>query len=202
MQSANSTVPLHKLASHNQSRSATRPMVQELRVAFQTVAYQTDELHRHDYFEVYVFNKGTGACVADDVTFQVSSRTVFVLPPGTMHYWKHSENIQGFIIRIPLIEGHMLFGNTMNCPESFPVQVQTLPHLVSLLTWMASDSPSQVSRRTPLSRQRWRLLFECLSDEAEKCSESFSVSGPSDVCASFRALLERKFHLRLSLIHI
>lgn len=189
-------VPMHALTQYLQSRSATRPMAQEIRSAFDAVTYRTDQLHRHDYFELYYVDKGRGCCVADTERYHVYPQSVFVIPPGTMHYWEKSDELDGFIARIPLIEGHALLTGTDIRPEVFEVDADVHPHLLALLTWIVSDDPKDDTRRTPLSRMRWRLLFEGLSGEAQKSLSLPEASSPKDISAAFMSVLERKYHLR------
>lgn len=189
-------VPMHALTQYLQSRSATRPMAQEIRSAFDAVTYRTDQLHRHDYFELYYVDKGFGCCVADAVEYHVHPQSVFVIPPGTMHYWDKSDELDGFIARIPLIEGHALLSGTDIRPETFPVDTAVHPHLLSLLNWIVSDDPKDDKRRSPISRMRWRLLFEGLSGEAQKTLSLPDVTSPKDISAAFMSVLERKYHLR------
>ncbi|MEO0486112.1 MAG: AraC family transcriptional regulator [Pseudomonadota bacterium] len=187
---------MHALTHYLQSRSATRPMAQEVRSAFDVVTYRTDQLHRHDYFELFLLDEGRGCCVADSVEYRVLPHTVFVIPPGTMHYWKDSDALDGFIARIPLIEGHALLTGTDIRPEAFRVDVDVHPHLLALLRWIVLDDPKDDTRRTPLSRLRWRLLFEALSAEAQKSLRIPEISSPTDISAAFMTMLERKYHLR------
>ncbi|WP_136443873.1 helix-turn-helix domain-containing protein [Pacificoceanicola onchidii] len=196
METVENVAPMHALRQYLQSRSATRPMAQELRSAFGSVTYRTDQLHRHDYFEIYVLEKGQGLCVADAVYYQVKPQSVFIVPPGTMHFWENSDGMDGFIARIPLIEGHALLTRTEICPEVFQVDPGVHPHLLSLLRWIVADDPTDDTRRTPMSRMRWKLLFECLSGEAQKSLQNPDSSSQKDVSAAFMSTLERKYHLR------
>lgn len=196
MEILDNTVPMHALTHYLQSRSATRPMAQEARSAFDVVTYRTDQLHRHDYFELYFIDKGHGCCVADSVEYHVHPKSVFVIPPGTMHYWENSDALDGFIARIPLIEGHSLLTGTDISPETFQVDADMHPHLLALFRWIVLDDPKDDTRRTPISRTRWRLLFEGLSGEAQKKLRLPEASSPKDVSAAFMSVLERKYHLR------
>lgn len=189
-------VPLHALSKYLQSRSASRPMAQETASAFAAVEYRTDEVHRHDYFEIYVVDQGFGLCVADGARIHIRPRTVFVIPPGTMHYWVTAEQMDGFIARIPLIEGHARLTAMDMALEVFQLNEAVCPHLLSLLRWIVEDDPRDDSRRSPTSRLKWQLLFESLSSEAQKSALLSDAKTPSDISAAFMALLERKYHLR------
>lgn len=196
MDQTNKIVPTHALAQYLQSRSATRPMVQEAAPAFAAVTYRTDELHRHDYFEIYILDQGSGICVCDGESFQLNAAQVFVVPPGTMHFWENSTSLDGFIARIPLIEGHSLLRGSDIRPETFQLTAEVHPHILSLLGWIVAEDPADDTRRSPISRLRWRLLFESLSSEAQKTSGDDATTTSTDISSAFMSILERKFHLR------
>lgn len=196
MDQTNEMIPLHALAHYLQSRAASRPMAQDARSAFAAVAYRTDKLHRHDYFEVYVVDQGSGVCIADSERFFLKPLSIFVIPPGTVHYWENSTCMDGFIARVPLIEGHALLTSPDIRPDLFEVLSDVHRHILALFDWIVADDPKDECRRNPISRLRWRLMFECLSTQAHFVRQNGTERSPSDVSSAFMSLLERKFHLR------
>lgn len=53
--------------------------------------------HKHDFYLVILFTKGSGIHEIDFETFHVQPGTLFVLKPGEMHFWKLSEDIDGYV---------------------------------------------------------------------------------------------------------
>jgi len=104
--------------------------------------------------------------------------------------------MDGFIARVPLIEGHAFLTGTDIRPETFPIDPDVHPHLLALLRWIVADDPKDDARRTPISRMRWRLLFESLSDQAQKSPQTPDRTSTKEISAAFMSVLERKYHLR------
>jgi len=53
--------------------------------------------HKHDFYLIVIITKGKGWHEIDFVRYNVSSGSVFMMRPGQMHYWKLSDNIQGYV---------------------------------------------------------------------------------------------------------
>lgn len=53
--------------------------------------------HKHDFYLVVIITKGTGWHEIDFTRYTIRAGTVFIMQPGQMHYWKFSENTDGFV---------------------------------------------------------------------------------------------------------
>ncbi|MDI9342729.1 MAG: AraC family transcriptional regulator [Sediminibacterium sp.] len=53
--------------------------------------------HKHDFYLVVIITKGTGWHEIDFTRYAIRAGTVFIMQPGQMHYWKFSENTDGFV---------------------------------------------------------------------------------------------------------
>ncbi|MFD1551251.1 AraC family transcriptional regulator [Putridiphycobacter roseus] len=53
--------------------------------------------HKHDFYLIILFTKGSGKHEIDFETYQVKPGTLFILKPGEMHYWELSDDIDGFV---------------------------------------------------------------------------------------------------------
>ncbi|MFC2186803.1 AraC family transcriptional regulator [Fulvivirgaceae bacterium LMO-SS25] len=53
--------------------------------------------HKHDFYLIILFTKGSGKHEVDFETFQVEPGTLFILKPGEMHYWELSNDIDGYV---------------------------------------------------------------------------------------------------------
>ena len=53
--------------------------------------------HKHDFYVVVLFTKGTGIHEIDFQNYTVEPGTIFILKPGQTHYWEFTEDIEGFI---------------------------------------------------------------------------------------------------------
>jgi len=53
--------------------------------------------HRHDFYVSVFITQGTGTHEIDFTTYDVTSRSLFLLSPGQIHSWTLSKDTQGFI---------------------------------------------------------------------------------------------------------
>lgn len=53
--------------------------------------------HRHNFYAVFLFTKGTGVHEIDFQKYEVKPGSVFFLYPGQTHSWELSENAEGYL---------------------------------------------------------------------------------------------------------
>lgn len=53
--------------------------------------------HKHDFYLVVLFTKGSGVHEIDFSTYPISPGSLFLMQPGQTHTWKLSKDIEGFI---------------------------------------------------------------------------------------------------------
>ncbi len=53
--------------------------------------------HKHDFFLCVIFSKGSGIHEIDFNSYTIQPGSVFFLKPGQTHYWKFTEDPEGFI---------------------------------------------------------------------------------------------------------
>ena len=53
--------------------------------------------HKHDFFLIVLFTKGSGTHEIDFTTYEIKPGTVFLLAPGQMHHWVLSKDIDGYV---------------------------------------------------------------------------------------------------------
>ncbi|MCW2120232.1 helix-turn-helix domain-containing protein [Flavobacterium sp. 7A] len=57
-----------------------------------------EQAHRHNFYLMAFFTKGSGIHEVDFGTFEVHPGSVFLLQPGQMHHWSLSEDIDGYVL--------------------------------------------------------------------------------------------------------
>lgn len=186
-------IPVHTLESHELRVLDDAPILQRAEIAAKTTMYPAHEPHRHNYFEVYLTRNGGGLLGSEGREQDIDARSILVVPPGVVHRWIEMSAIDGFVARIPVHTGYRHFGQAAGGHllylEKSPVHV----HLSALLSWIADEThvlPNEVSRK------RWQLFYETLAVEACDLDNRAAVPANQDLCASFLALLERRYHLR------
>ena len=110
---------------------------------------QIDIPHKHNFYTTVIFTKGTGTHEIDFEIFNVSRGSIFMLHPGRTHYWKLSEDIEGFI-----------FFHTENFYNQLFVQ-NTLPHY----PFFASTKNTPCLQLNEQQTQEFISYFETLLQE-------------------------------------
>ncbi|WP_418264838.1 AraC family transcriptional regulator [Flavobacterium faecale] len=57
-----------------------------------------EEPHRHNFYLLAFFTKGSGIHEIDFDRFDVQPGSVFMLQPGQMHHWSLSEDVDGYVV--------------------------------------------------------------------------------------------------------
>jgi AraC-like DNA-binding protein len=57
----------------------------------------TEFPHKHDFYLIVLITHGNGKHEVDFESYEVVPGTLFMLKPGQMHYWKFSDDIEGFV---------------------------------------------------------------------------------------------------------
>ncbi|MCE9599775.1 MAG: AraC family transcriptional regulator [Spirochaetia bacterium] len=55
--------------------------------------------HRHDYFAIFFFLKGSGSHRIDFVEYEIKDGTLFLLKPGQVHSWRFDSEVRGYAIK-------------------------------------------------------------------------------------------------------
>jgi AraC-like DNA-binding protein/quercetin dioxygenase-like cupin family protein len=110
-------IPIYSLDSFrqaNESNSHFQVEVFDAHRHFQ-VAYP----HRHDFYEVLYFSKGSGIHVIDNNEYEIKPPCVFFLSPGQAHKLDLSQDIEGYIFLFTS-EFYGLFESNKNKLLEFP----------------------------------------------------------------------------------
>lgn len=60
--------------------------------------YNPLKLHRHDYFEVFIFEKGGGAHLIDFEELPIQDRNIHFVTPGQVHQVRRTQQALGFVL--------------------------------------------------------------------------------------------------------
>lgn len=83
-------IPIHE-RSTNQKSNVVIHELQEL------TEYDSTELHRHNYFEFFVFEKGGGKHWIDFESIPIEDNSVHIVAPGQVHHVKRELTSKGFV---------------------------------------------------------------------------------------------------------
>ena len=186
-------IPVHTLESHELRVFDDAPILQRAETAAQTVSYPATQPHRHNYFEVYLTSSGGGLLGTQDAEQDVDAKSILVVPPGVVHNWIELSAIDGFVARIPIHTGYRHFGRAAGGNLLYLAKPPVHVHLSALLSWIADETQAYSNEVT---LNRWQLFYQALAVEAHTSDHRGSTQADRDLCASFLALLERRYHLR------
>lgn len=57
----------------------------------------TNKPHKHDFYLLLLFTKGSGTHYVDFNSYLIKPGTAFMLSPGQVHFWKLSDDIDGYV---------------------------------------------------------------------------------------------------------
>lgn len=64
--------------------------------------YNPEKPHRHNYYEIFFFEKGGGLHMIDFEEIEIQPDHVHIVQPNQVHYMKREEASQGLVIKFPL----------------------------------------------------------------------------------------------------
>ncbi|WP_338377941.1 AraC family transcriptional regulator [uncultured Flavobacterium sp.] len=87
-----------------------------------------ESLHRHDFYVLVLFTKGSGTHKIDFDAFEIKAGSLFLMQPGQIHSWELSLDIEGYIVfysqeiynlhfGMKKIESYLFYQSSKNNPE-------------------------------------------------------------------------------------
>lgn len=64
--------------------------------------YDTTQPHRHNYFELFIFDQGEGRHDIDFQSFPITSKSIHIVAPGQVHQVRRELNTHGYVILFDL----------------------------------------------------------------------------------------------------
>ncbi|MBL0049639.1 MAG: helix-turn-helix domain-containing protein [Bacteroidetes bacterium] len=72
-------------------------------VELKSAAKEINEIHRHQFFECFVFLKGGGVHTIDFIDFPIQDNSIHIITPGQVHQVVRDANCHGFVFMFDLI---------------------------------------------------------------------------------------------------
>ena len=85
------------IPTHELDDKKTTPRIRVVKLN-ELTNYDSTEPHRHNYFELFVFELGTGIHDIDFITFPIDSGSVHIVSDGRVHKVKRDLNSHGFVV--------------------------------------------------------------------------------------------------------
>jgi AraC-like DNA-binding protein len=165
--------------------------------------YDSNEPHRHNYFEFFVFQTGGGIHVIDFVEFPIKSNSIHIVAPGQVHQMQRELNSNGFVFIFELnifdhskeIENFLLNHICLDVSEFNPNYQLTKEYsqeaqFVMKKAWREYNSEEPMKNQL-VSNQLSERLYYCIRAQHKQTKMSEPKIHP--VYIAFRRMLNVDF---------
>lgn len=189
-------IPLHDFSADDPSSIPFRLIPMGARTG-----YDTSVPHRHNYYEIFLFDKGGGKHHLDFDTHDISSRSVQFISPGQVHLVNRALDSNGHIILfsrefyyMDVHDRNLLFDMPFLNNNSRKPVIQLVDadfeKLLSLINMMYEEEKTGKEYQ----QQALRSLLNLFLVHCKRLFQHESVSGVlSSEMYGFRSLLEKNF---------
>lgn len=164
--------------------------------------YNTTEPHRHNYFELFIFEKGGGEHLIDFDDFKIKERIVHIVAPGKVHQMKRHPKSKGYVIHfdanlaaenttiMEFLFDQICYGNEEMSPV-YKFDEETGRRLIQTAELIWQDFNSTNDLKTDFVKNHLFLIcILCIRSITSNTSEIFS---DQDMYQKFRRMLRNKF---------
>ncbi|MFZ6052047.1 AraC family transcriptional regulator [Halocola ammonii] len=164
--------------------------------------YDTTEPHRHNYFEIFIFDKGKGTHDIDFQSFPIDSASLHIVAPGQVHQVKRELDTNGFVILFDFsaierntaasdfLYDHLCF-DVNELHPIYKFQGDSAADIIRTANTLWQDYNSDNNLREEFLKNHLNLLcISCLRKIHEKKPKS---SLPNETYREFRRLLRSNF---------
>ncbi|MEM7102700.1 MAG: helix-turn-helix transcriptional regulator [Bacteroidota bacterium] len=161
--------------------------------------------HRHDFYEIFVFEEGAGEHSIDFTDYEIANRTLHFVAPGQVHWVQRSLDSHGYLIAFSLsffshgekiedLLSHLPFFHSDNEP-SLTFEKPEFDKIKSLCSQLFHELSSRKTGMTELLRAYLKiLLIECKRHvELNPGSPSTTTNSRNSEFQLFRKEVERNF---------
>lgn len=174
------------------------------------VDYNSLQLHRHNYLEIFFFNQGGGTHLIDFKEYKIKSKQLHFVFPNQIHLVKRHDDAHGYVILFkadflqiqvgnPMQEFYSkFFNNPILSPDS--EQSQTLLNIFTLLK-NEYQSKDEVFNNAMVKYYLNAFLIQCLRYQKRDQGQVNLLDEDHQICNQFLNLVEQHYTEQLSLIH-
>lgn len=174
------------------------------------VDYNALKLHRHNYLEVFVFNKGGGTHLIDFKEYEIKNHQLHFVFPNQIHLVKRSDDAYGFVILFkvdflqvqagnPIREFYSkFFNNPILSPSLEQSQIIT-----SIFTLLSNEyqQKDEVFNVAMLKYYLNAFLIQCLRYQERDTGSVNLLDEDHQICNQFLKLTEENYKEQLGLSH-
>lgn len=154
--------------------------------------------HRHDFFMIILFVKGSGVHIIDSVQYNITDRQVHVLFPGQVHRWNIEPGTEGYQLMVarPLLEQFApYFRFSFTNYQNHPVIVLSEYSFQGLFYGFRAIK-AELNNQSPLLQLITAyagVIAAIVSKEAEHSFQEFKVYQSHPILAGFNMLIDEFF---------
>jgi AraC-like DNA-binding protein len=194
-------IPTHELLE-----CKTAPSVRIVKLG-ELTHYDTTKPHRHNYFELFVFNLGSGTHDIDFTSFPIESGSIHLVSNGRVHKVKRELNTNGYVIlfEAAVFESNSSISNFLfdqscyDVSEFSPIYQFVEANQNQILTivenmWTDYNSENELKEEYILSNLNL-LLINCMRLITRP---KVQLDKNQEIYYNFRKLLHQKFRVEKS----
>lgn len=169
------------------------------------VGYNPRAPHRHNYYEIFFFEKGSGLHMIDFNEFEIESQHVHLISPGQIHYMHRAPDTKGWVLKFTsefflsnLSDKDMLqqipfLNNKVTKPLIKP-EKDEFESLLQFVQFIKKEDEKKSSEYENMIRNYLNLILV-------KCHRLYDYSSPeskdieNQLCRRFSALLQENYLL-------
>ena len=169
------------------------------------VGYNPRAPHRHNYYEIFFFEKGSGLHMIDFNEFEIESQHIHLISPGQIHYMHRAPDTKGWVLKFTsefflsnLSDKDMLqqipfLNNKVTKPLIKP-EKDEFESLLQFVQFIKKEDEKKSSGYENMIRNYLNLILV-------KCHRLYDYSSPeskdieNQLCRRFSALLQENYLL-------
>lgn len=168
--------------------------------------YKTNRPHRHNYYEICVFDNGAGQHDIDFTSFRIKPKSIHFLSPGQVHLISREEDYHGYLLVFTrdfyswdLQKKDLLFDlpffNNNNAKPILELNDNEFEEFISIIENILKEKASVLKSKTEIIRAYLHIfLLKCKEEFISKQENFVSIENISAKTVNhFKLLLEESF---------
>ena len=92
------SIPVYDICSLTQAGNSEHDIIAQPFAAYLKVHPNLHDAHRHNFYHVVLFTRGSGKHTVDFEQFDVQAGQIYFMIPGQVHSWQFEDDVDGYII--------------------------------------------------------------------------------------------------------
>ncbi len=152
--------------------------------------YNFKNLHRHNYFEVFLFQTGGGEQIIDFELIPIRDHSIYIVFPDQVHLMKRAPEANGFVLQFEADFAYSLHLLPLQnqAVKSFVIEAPSFKEFVKLVLDIEQNSKSVSSSKREIGINYLKIFFLKLYDQIH-----LPTYNQEDELSQFLHLIEQHF---------